>query len=258
MESEQKIRIEDVNPDNVDDLIILCIPDKKDPLLIKGIKEKEKWAQKMLEMYGTFAKLAYAESQLVGMIQVAPNPDEKIVEIQCIFVPDEQNHKKGIGSSLLKALVEDMQNPKPYFGSRTPRALVTYAFEVPGLYPQHEFYLKMGFERVIDNPYLLYYPLREGYVYNREKKFIPQKEDEGKALIFYDPSCPFCISFNEKIIESIREVADIPIRVINKVEDSEEVRKRGSVPLLVVNKNPIESFVFDENFQSEVLKALSD
>lgn len=257
MESEQKIRIEDVNSDNVDDLIILCIPDKKDPLLMKGMKEKKKWAQKMLEMYGTFAKLAYEESQLVGMIQAAPNPDEEIVEILCIFVPDEQNHKKGIGSSLLKALIKDMQNPKPYFSSRIPRALVTYAFEVSGLYPQHEFYLKMGFERVVDNPYLLYYPLQEGYVYDR-KEFIPQKEDEGRALIFYDPSCPFCVSFNEKIIESIREIADIPIRVINKIEDSEEVRKRGNVPLLVVNKNPIESFVFDENFQSEILKALQD
>ena len=38
-------------------------------------------------------------------------------------------------------------------------ALVTWAFQVSGFYPQHEFYLKMGFKRVReDDPFLLYYP----------------------------------------------------------------------------------------------------
>jgi len=65
----------------------------------------------------------------------------------------------------------------------------------------------------------------------KEEKFIPQEEDRGKALIFYDPSCPFSIYFSEKIKESILEVApDIPIRIINKFEEPEETKKRGRVP----------------------------
>lgn len=256
--TKPETRIEDVTLNNLNDLITLCVPDEKSPSLMKGIQMKKRWAAKMVEMYGTFAWLAYVNSRPAGMTQIAPNIDEETVEIQCIFVPDEQNHKKGIGSGLLKAVIQDMENPKPYFNDRTPRALVTYAFEVPGRYPQHKFYLKMGFEKVADNPYLLYYPLQEGYVCTRKEEFIPQKEDEGKALIFYDPSCPFCVSFNEKIMESIREIADIPMRVINRFEDSEEVRKRGNVPLLVVNRNPIKSFVSDPAFKSEVSRALSD
>jgi predicted DsbA family dithiol-disulfide isomerase len=110
-----------------------------------------------------------------------------------------------------------------------------------------------------DDPFLLYYPLKRGYVYRpKEKKFIPQEEDNGKALIFYDPSCPFCVYFSENIKKSIREVAsDIPIRMLNKFEQSEEVEKRGEVPSCAVNGKPIETFFMDkENFQKEVKKAL--
>lgn len=256
MESEQRIRIENVNLENLKELISLCIPDGKenDTLFIEGAKVKKKWATHMLKTYGSFAKLAYLGPTLVGMIQYMPNPDEKIVEIQCIFVPDKQNNRKGIGSTLLKTLIEEMKTPKLYFNS-TPHALVAHAFEVSGWYPQHKFYQKMGFYQVENDCYLLYYPLQEGYVYEK-KEFIPQKEDEGKALIFYDPSCPFCVSFNAKTTEAIREITDIPITLINTFEDSKEVKKRGTVPFCVVNKKPIKSFVFDENFQSEVEEAL--
>ena len=77
------------------------------------------------------------------MIQYQPKPDEKLVEITCIFVPNKENLRKGIGKTLLKSLLDDMRKPKPYFNNDTPLALVTWAFEVPGLYPQHEFYRKM-------------------------------------------------------------------------------------------------------------------
>ena len=42
---------------------------------------------------------------------------------------------------------------------------MTWAFQVPGRYPQHEFYQRMGFKRVREeDPFFLYYPLEEGYV----------------------------------------------------------------------------------------------
>lgn len=252
------IHIKDVNTENVDDLISLCIPsDKKGPLLDKGIIVKKKWVCNALEQYGTCAKLAYAGTTPVGMIQYVPNPDERIVEITCIFVPNSQYHTKGIGTALLNAVVEDMKTPQPYFNSNPPLALVTYAFEIPGWFPQHKFYQKRGFTRVNNDPYLLYYPFQKGYTYTKSEQFTPQEEDKGKVLIFYDPSCPFCVQFCEQFKKSIREVTDIPIKLINKAEDSQEVKKRGNVPFCVVNKIPIKSFVTDEEkFQSEVRKAL--
>ena len=258
---KEKLTIKDVNSENVDHLINLCIPlDKKDDsLFIKGIDVKKKWATKAMERYGDIAKVAYLDSKPVGLIQYQVNPEERLVEICCIFVPEKENFRKGIGESLLMALMEEMKKPQLAFNDHVPLAFVTWAFQVPGRYPQHEFYQKMGFKKVKeDNPFLLYYAIKKGHVYHPKEKFVPQKEDRGKAIIFYDPSCPFCIYFSEKMKESIREVtSDILIRMINKFEDSEEVKKRGQVPTCAVNGKPIETFFMDkENFQKEVKRAL--
>ncbi|MFQ5758337.1 MAG: GNAT family N-acetyltransferase [Candidatus Bathyarchaeia archaeon] len=256
------MEIRDVNLENIDDLVNLCIPpDKKDdPLFVEGMNAKRKWATQVIEKYGSTAKLAYLNSKPVGLIQYQPNPEERLVKITCIFVPEEKNFRKGIGKSLLEALIEDMKEPKPAFNNDVPLAFVTWAFQVPGRYPQHKFYQRMKFQKVKENdPFLLYYPLKKGYIYRpKEKKFIPQEEDRGEALIFYDPSCPWSIYFSEKIKESIGEVApNVPIRMINKFEESEEVEKRGQVPSCAVNRKPIETFFMDkENFQKEVRKAL--
>lgn len=259
----EKLEIRDVGLGEIDHLISLCVPsDKKDdPLFVEGMKEKRRWASRLIERYGSIAKLAYLGSRPVGLIQYLPIPEERLVEISCIFVPEEENLMKGIGTALLKALMEEMREPKPFFDDRPPLALVTWAFQVPGRYPQHEFYMGRGFKRVREeDPFLLYYPLEEEYVYRpREERFIPQEEDRGKALIFYDPSCPFCIYFSEVIKRGIREVApEIPIRLINMFEESEEVKKRGRVPFCAVNGKPIQaSFMDRENFQREVRKALT-
>jgi GNAT superfamily N-acetyltransferase/glutaredoxin len=258
------LKIMDVTLENLDDLIYLCIPPdrRRDPPFVRGAEMKRRWAAQAIEKYGSIAKLAYLDSKPVGLIQYQLNPKERVVEISCIFVPDEKNHKKGIGRSLLKTLIEDVKNMKVSSDNDSFLALVTWAFEVPSFYPQHKFYQKMGFKRVKrDNPYWLYFPLRRGYVYTAaEERFIPQKEDKGKALIFYDPSCPFCIYFAERIEESIKEVApDIPVRLINMFEEPEEVKKRGKVPYCVVNGKPIGTFFEDkEKFQNEVTEALGD
>ena len=178
----KNIEIKDVNAGNVRDLINLCIPLEKreDELFIEGTKVKESWAMQVMKRYGSFAKLAYLGQKPVGMIQYLPKPEEKLIEITCIFVPDEENLRKGIGRMLLNALIEEAKEPKPYFENETPYALVTWAFQVPEMYPQHEFYKKMGFRQVREeNPFLLYYPLKEGYIYT-PKEYSPQEEDRER------------------------------------------------------------------------------
>jgi N-acetylglutamate synthase-like GNAT family acetyltransferase len=259
---KEKLTIRDVNSGNIDDLVSLCIsPDKRDdPLFIKGAKVKKKWATQIMKKHGNIAKLAYLDSKPIGLIQYQLNPEERVVEIACIFVPNEENLRRGIGESLLRALMEEMRKPQPALNNDVPLGFVTWAFQVPGRYSQHEFFQKMGFKRVKeDDPFLLYYPIKKGYAYcHKGEKFIPQKEDSGKALIFYDPSCPFSMYFSEKIKESVREVApDLPVRMINRFEESEEVKKRGQVPACAVNGKPIKTFFADkENFQKEVKTAL--
>lgn len=253
--------IRDVDVQNIDDLINLCVPPDKrmDPLFIKGVEEKKRWALVMLKKFGSFAKIAYMENKPVGMIQFVPKIDEKVVEITCIFVPDKNYQRRGVGKKLLKELIDEMREPKEWFKNEPPLALVTHAFAVPGFYPQHEFFTRMGFKRVReDNPFLLYYPMRENYVYKPREDYIPQREDVGKVLIFYDASCPFCIYFNEKIKNLIREVdPDIPIRIVNMLIEEEEVKKRGKVPFCIVNTHPIKTSFFEkEKFQKEVKEAI--
>lgn len=258
----EKLEIEDVTRENLDDLIGLCVPpNKRDhPLFIEGMRLKKKWASQVMGRYGSIAKLAYLRSRPVGMIQYLPHPEEKSTWVRCVFVPHRENLRKGVGKSLWKALAECSRNASVYFENETPLALVVYAFEVFGVYAQHEFFGRMGFRRVKeDDPHLLYYPVRDGFVYSpAPKEFIPQAEDKGKAVIFFDPSCPFCIYFSEEIKKSITSIAPkIPIRMIDEFKEAEEVRKRGKVPFCIVNKKPIESFFMDkENFQREVKEAL--
>jgi N-acetylglutamate synthase-like GNAT family acetyltransferase len=259
----EKLEIRDVSSENIDHLISLCIPTERgsEAQFIEAAHEKRRWAAETLKQCGSIAKLAYLKSKPVGLIQYRLNSEEKVVEIDCVFVPEKDNLKKGIGKTLFKAMMEDVKRPQSLFKNEAPNALVTRAFGVPGRYPQHEFYLRMGFRRVKeDDPFLLYYPLKKGYVYQpKEKKYVPQKEDKGKALIFCDPSCPFGINFAYAAERLIREAApSIPIRRINKFEEPEEVTKRGQVPFCVVNGKPIKTFFMDkENFQKEVKHALS-
>lgn len=259
----ERLDIRDASSENIDHLIGLCIPVERrsEPQFIEATNAKRKWAVETLKQRGSMAKLAYLNSKPVGLIQYRLNPEEKVVEIDCIVVPEKVNLRKGIGKSLFKAMMEDVNRPQPLFKSEAPNALVTRAFGVPGRYPQHEFYLRMGFRRVReDDPFLLYYPLKKGYVYQpKEKEYIPHKDDKGRALIFCDPSCPFSIDFAYAAERLIREVAlDVPITRINMFEEPEEVKKRGQVPFCAVNGKVIQTFFMDkENFQKEVKQALS-
>lgn len=254
-------RVVDVGLEDVDSLIYLCIPSSKrnEPYFIEGAKVKRAWAFKSLNIFGSIAKIAYSNSIPVGLIQYQPNIENKVLEISCIFVPDKRYQRKGIGRALLNSLMEDVKKPMKIFGYKFPYAIIAHAFNVPGYYPQSEFYLKMGFKRVEGNSSLLYYPLKEGYTYKlRESRFIPQLEDMGKAIIFYDPSCPFCISFSKRIEDLIREVApNLPIRFVNIFEEVEEVKKRGEIPICAVDGKPIKAFFMDKmNFQNEIREVL--
>ncbi|MEM4293499.1 MAG: GNAT family N-acetyltransferase [Thermoplasmata archaeon] len=254
------LEIRELCMENLEDFIELCIPPEKknDPFFVEGIRAKKRWVHLVMEKYGSAGMIAYLNSRPAGMLQYLPNPEKKIVEIECIFVPEKENCRKGIGKALLKAFLEKIQNCREWFWDERPGGVITYAFSVPGRYPQYEFYKKMGFRQVSpDDPFLLYFPLAEKFVYTPEK-YKPLEEDRNIALVFYNPGCPFSIYFARKIRELLVEVApDLPIRMINQFEEREEVKKRGSVSFCIVNKKPIETFFMDrENFQREVREAL--
>jgi len=67
-------------------------PEKRiDPVYVTGMELKRAWALGMLEKWGACAKLAYRESAPVGVIQYYPVPEQGVVRIHCIYVPEEEN-----------------------------------------------------------------------------------------------------------------------------------------------------------------------
>jgi GNAT superfamily N-acetyltransferase len=239
---------------------------KSDPVFVRGVELKKIWAGDMLKRWGSVAKIAYVGESPAGLIQYTPVPDEMVVRIICIFVPYREHWRKGIGRRLLTSLIEDMRSPKSWFGGKPPSALVTKPFpgEKPGQYPARNFFVDMGFKQVEEDPSLLYYPLKHGFVYRpverRRPNYVPQEDDKGKVVIIYSPSfCPWSYLFLKKSGQEIgKAVQGVHIRWINSSEEPTEAEKRGISEGVIVNGRLISSFILDdrEAFINEVLTAL--
>ncbi|MEM2385678.1 MAG: GNAT family N-acetyltransferase, partial [Candidatus Bathyarchaeia archaeon] len=111
-------KVKEVEPEEIDSLINLCVPPehRSFPSIVEGMKAKENWARKCIEIFGGVAKIAYLNGSPAGLIQYQPKVEEKILEITCIFVPERGNQRRGLGKALLNALMKDANQPKPYFG----------------------------------------------------------------------------------------------------------------------------------------------
>lgn len=258
-----EINVKDDTKQNMEDLCWVCVsPEMRDDRdWTKGVADKKKW--------GSFAKVAYQNGNPAGMIQYRPVPEERIVHIDCIYVPVHNWLRKGTATRLLRGLMEDVKKPMSWFDNRRPLALVTKTFpsEAPGQYTAREFFTTKGFRRIEEDPDHLYYPLKAGFVYlpveKREVRYIPQDEDKGKVVIVCGPDwCPATYPFFLKRMERyIREICpEVPIRWIDSSEEPKEVRKRNvGVGDCIVNAILMKSYVLDkDNFRKEVKAALKD
>ncbi|MGB9717882.1 MAG: GNAT family N-acetyltransferase [Thermoproteota archaeon] len=265
---EESIRVVEASESNLDDLCGLCVPSGRqaDPGFMMGVELKKNWARGMLKRWGSVAKIAYLGETPAGLVQYVPVPEEMIVHITCIFVPHREHWRKGVGKRLLTSLIEEMKRPKSWFGGEPPSALVTRPFpgEKPGQYPAISFFKNMGFKQVEEDPGLLYYPLKQGFVYRpvrrREPAYMPQEDDKGKLVIVYSPSfCPWSYFFLKKSEQEIEKaVQGLHVRWINSSEEPAEAEKRGISEGVIVNGRLIRSFILDdrEAFIKEVLAAL--
>ncbi|MEO0079894.1 MAG: GNAT family N-acetyltransferase [candidate division WOR-3 bacterium] len=267
----KSITVIDVTRERARDLCELCVPRAKrdDPNWLKGAAEKEQWVLERLDEWGQVAKLAYDGSIPVGMIQFRPNPEEEVVWIDCIWVPEERYWGKGVATRLLADLLAAVTRPLAWFANRQPLAVVTKTF--PGgaknQLTAREFFTRRGFRQVGPDPDLLFHPLVEGFVHRPKIKppanYRPQEEDRGRVLIVCGPNpCPATYPLFLKRMESyIRELdADVPISWLDAARNPEEVKIRQlTVGDCVVNRHLMRSFVLDrEGFQKEALLALQN
>ena len=128
----------------------ICIPsEKKDyPIFITVMGEKRKWAKKMLQEWGTFTKLAHRGTIALGLIQYKPVPQERVIYIYCIFVPEKDQWQKGIATQLLSSLIADMKKPKLWFDDKLALGLVTITFPgaKSGQFSARLFFTREGFK----------------------------------------------------------------------------------------------------------------
>ncbi|MEO0114846.1 MAG: GNAT family N-acetyltransferase [candidate division WOR-3 bacterium] len=266
----KEIIIKDVTEENIEEFCWFCVaPNKRnDPDWQKGVEYKRQWAEAMLKKWGPFAKLAYHNNCPVGMIQYQPIPEQRIVYIDCIWVPLENYWQKGIATQLLAKLLEDIKNfAITGLKNKSVLALVTKTFPggAPNQLTAQQFFTKKGFQPIGKDPNYLYYPLKPGFVYRPKRKkaikYKPQKEDKGKVLIVCGPNpCPATYPYFLKRMEKyIGEIdAKIPIEWLDTAQDSEAVKKRKvNIGDCIVNAKLIKAFVLDKaGFQNEVKKAL--
>ncbi|MFO7712754.1 MAG: GNAT family N-acetyltransferase [Dehalococcoidia bacterium] len=266
-----EVDIRDVRQDGVEDLCRVCVPADRsdDPDWIRGVQEKKEWAADMLQRWGSLAKVAYKDGTPVGLIQYKPVPEERIVCIDCIYVPPGRCLRKGVASRLLATLMQDVSRTMAWFDNRPPLALVVNTFEggAHDQYTAREFFKRKGFRQVGDDPDHLYYPLKEGFLYapadKKEDGYIAQDDDRGKVLLVCGPNgCPATYPFFLKKMEKYvrKSHPDVPIVWLDAAEEPEAVmRRRVNVGDCTVNARRIETCVLDrDGFESEVTTALSE
>ncbi len=261
-----KVRIENLQNSNVEDLIYVCSSKRlSDSVHKQGISLKRNWLRGMLGKYGSCAKIAYYNDKPVAQILYYPEEAEvtKVVRregvlvINCVYNPSSEAQKLGIGTRLLQSVIQDTKRRKTCLGNKPCKFILAKAFNTGEALPLPKFYSKNGFQSTKEGN-LLYFPVEGNYEPAPSlDSYEPLPEDENKAVIFYGPTCQFGYPFAKKIEEIIREVAPkIKVEIINEWERPEESIKRRNW-WLIVNAKPIHTFFMDtEKFKEEIRQAV--
>lgn len=261
------IKIENLQESNIDDLIHVCSSKKlDDPIHKEGVSLKRRWLHKMLTQYGSCAKIAYHNGKPAAQTLyypeeadvTKPHRRENVLMINCIYNPTPETQKLGIGTKLLKSVIQDAKNRRTCLGKKPCKFILAKAFNTGEYLSMSEFYKKNGFLPTPEGD-AMYLPIEGRYEQiTAIEEYEPLTEDKDKAIIFYTPVCQFGYPFAVKIKGLIEEVApNIKIEIINTWERPEEAIKRKNW-WLIVNAKPIKTFFMEkEKFQQEIRQAAS-
>jgi hypothetical protein len=255
---QEKIRIENLQESNIEDLIYVCSSKLLTDLIHQhGISLKRKWLHEMLEKYGSCAKIAYCKQTPAAQILFYPEEvdvtkasrREGVLVIDCTYNPTSEAQKIGLGTELLRSVIRDARQRTSCLGNKPCRFIMARAFNTGAFLPLSEFYSKNGFLPSAEGN-SLYFPLEGGYEPAPPVgEYEPLPEDRDRAVILYGPSCQFGYTFAKRAEAMIKEVApNIKIEMINEWEKPEESIKRKNW-WLIVNAKPIHTFFMETEIQ---------
>jgi GNAT superfamily N-acetyltransferase len=252
------LRIKDISEENLEDVLMICSGNRlfasvDDPILEKGRELKGQWLLNMLERRGSCMKVAYLDEKPVAQILFYPeetmpylhNPRKDVIYSKCIYISSPEARGKGVGSSLLKNLINECHTGLDCLGGRSCRFVVTRPFPHEGDLPLGDFYEKSGFKQGNQEMFL---EINGKYVPQKIPSLRPLREDRGKIIATYNPDCEwgyFYAATNREIFQG-----RYPVEIFNSWEKPEEYRKRGggwmliAVGILVNSKVPENPFAF--------------
>ena len=120
------------------------------------VEKKRKWFLKTLKEFGNCGKIVYCKDKSIGYAQSAPftrlpqaknyeskrlgKPEERVIFLSCLYIPDKIMRGKGVGTQLLKHVINDLKK-------RRFKAVETFARKGSSNNPSGPaaLYLKEGF-----------------------------------------------------------------------------------------------------------------
>lgn len=117
-------------------------------------QKKRGWFDKVIRKFGTCGSIAYLNGVSIGFVQYAPaeffprvkeyhsgSPSMDSVFLACLYIPDEENRGKGLGTAMLKNVLDE-------FREKGFKAVETFARKGSQNNPSGpiELYLKQGFK----------------------------------------------------------------------------------------------------------------
>ena len=247
------IDIRDLTKENLEDVFKICSHNRMaDPIQLRGMGLKRSWLLETLDSRGPCTKIAYLDERPVGQILCIPEealpyiekPREGVIRIHCIYNPFPEAQKKGVGNSLLKAVIDECKEGSASLRGIECTFLVAQEFNTGEGIPLKDFYEKNGFKMGQDE---MYYEILGEYVPYAAVEYSPLQEDRDRAIIFFDPICEWGIGFALRVEGFLHEIdPDLPVQLLNTWENPGEYAKRG-LKQLVVNAVPIKSFWTDQD-----------
>jgi GNAT superfamily N-acetyltransferase len=239
-----------------------------DPILEKGREIKRRWLLDTLKQYGPCMKIAYLDEKPVAQILFYPeevmpylhNPRKDVIYNKCIYISSPVARGKGVGSSLLKNLIDECHTGLDCLGGKTCRFVVTRPFPHEGDLPLGDFYEKNGFKQGNQEVFL---EIKDKYVPQAIPKILPLLEDQGKIVATYNPDCEWGYYYAAKTKEIFQ--GKYPTEIFNSWEQPGEYRKRGGGWMLIaagilanskVPENPYDFWSDRQAFIRNVDKAI--
>jgi len=231
------VSIEDVSEENIDDVFKICSGDRAfapndDSVLGISREIKRRWLLDMLEQYGPCAKITYLDGRPVAQIVFYPeeaipyiaDPRKDVVHLQCIYNPFPEAQRKGVGTTLMKALLDECRSGLSSLGGRPCSFLVTKPFPHEGDLPLGEFYEKYGFRQGSREMFL---EIGGKYVERETRDYRPLAEDRGRIIVLYNPACEWGPYLAFKVEEIGHEIdPDLPVETFNIWESPEAFMRR--------------------------------